>query len=311
MAGGRTRLGLRALAPALLAGATGLVSGAATAVAAPDCPGGQIQPVTLANTGDVLEYGLLSAHGQFFYSDQSKGALMEIDGFGSPPRQVAAINGPGGIVAESDGSLIVGSGDGISNGISGDAFPMASLARVDPATGNVSTFASGLGMANGVAQAADGTLYATNDFGFDIDRIDISGQVDHGWAKVFSTNGVVVSRDQRYLYVSQTFQPAAVQRITIANPSQVSTFAAAQGTDIAAGPDDMTIDAHGNLYLAANGAGQVWRVTAKGSICVLASGLQNPSSAVLGPGSLASNLYVVGFGGEIVELPGAATVPAA
>jgi gluconolactonase len=92
---------------------------------------------------------------------------MEMDGFGSPPRQVAAINGPGGIVAEPDGSLIVGSGDGITNGVAGDAFPTASLVRVDPASGNVSTFASGLGMANGVARAADGTLYATNDFGFD------------------------------------------------------------------------------------------------------------------------------------------------
>jgi sugar lactone lactonase YvrE len=306
-----TRVGLRALAATLLAGAAVLMGGTPTAVAAPNCPGGQIKPVTLANTGDVLEYGLLDAHGHFFYSDQSKGALMEIDGFGSPPRQVAAINGPGGIVAESDGSLIVGSGDGISNGVFGDAFPMASLVRVDPATGNVSTFASGLGMANGVAQAADGTLYATNDFGFDIDRIDTTGHVDHGWAKVFSTNGVVVSRDQRYVYVSQTFAPAAVQRITIADPSQVSTFAAAQGTDIAAGPDDMTMDVHGNLYLTVNGAGQVWRIAPDRSICVLASGLQNPSAAVLGPGSLASNLYVVGFGGEIVELPGAAAVPSA
>jgi gluconolactonase len=311
MAGGRTRFGLRALTATLLAVSAALASSIATAEAAPDCPGGQIKPVTLANTGDVLEYGLLDSHGRFFYSDQSKAALMEIDGFGSPPRQVAAINGPGGIVAESDGTLIVGSGDGITNGTLGDAFPMASLARVDPATGNVSTFANGLGMANGVAQAANGTLYATNDFGFDIDRIDTTGQVDHGWAKVFSTNGVAVSPDQRYLYVSQTFAPAAVQRITIADPSQVSTFAAAQGTDMAAGPDDMTIDAHGNLYLAANGAGQVWRIAANGSICVLASGLQNPSSAVLGPGSLASNLYVVGFGGEIVELPGAGAVPAA
>jgi sugar lactone lactonase YvrE len=294
-------------------------------VAAPDCPGGQIKPVTLANTGDVLEYGLLDASGRFFYSDQSKAALMEIDGFGSPPRQVAAISGPGGIVAESDGSLIVGSGDGISNGVLGDAFPMSSLVRVDPSTGKVSTFATGLGMANGIAQAAahkndqravhqpgaDGTLYATNDFGFDIDRIDTTGHVDHGWAKVFSTNGVVLSPDQRYLYVSQTFQPAAVKRITIADPSQVTTFAAAQGADTTAGLDDMTIDASGNLYVAANGAGQVWRIATNGSICVLASGLQFPSSAVLGPGRLASNLYVVGFGGEIVELPGAAAVPAA
>jgi sugar lactone lactonase YvrE len=195
--------------------------------------------------------------------------------------------------------------------------------RVDPSTGKVSTFATGLGMANGLAQAAshksdqravqqpraDGTLYATNDFGFDIDRIDTTGHVDHGWAKVFSTNGVVLSPDQRYLYVSQTFQPAAVKRITIADPSQVTTFAAAQGADTTAGLDDMTIDASGNLYVAANGAGQVWRIATDGNICVLASGLQFPSSAVLGPGSLASNLYVVGFGGEIVELPGAATVP--
>ena len=35
------------------------------------------------------------------------------------------------------------------------------------------------------------------------------------------------------------------------------------------------------------------------------------SGRVLGPGSLASNLYVVGFGGEIVELPGATALPAA
>jgi sugar lactone lactonase YvrE len=293
----------------LVAVAAIMATPAATAVAAPDCPGGQIKPVTLAQTGDVLEYGLLDSSGRFFYSDQSRPALMEFDGFGSPPRQVAAINGPGGIVAEADGSLIVGSGDGVTNGVLGDAFPMASLVRVDPASGSVSTFASGLGMANGVAQARDGTLYATNDFGFDIDRIDARGHVEHGWAKVFSTNGVVVSPDQRYLYVSQTFQPAAVRRITIANPSEVSPFAAAQGTDITAGPDDMSRDVHGNLYLAANGAGQVWRIATDGSICVLASGLQFPSSAVLGPGSLASNLYVVGFGGEIVELPGAATVP--
>src|SRR5260370_26443625 len=65
------------------------------------------------------------------------------------------------------------------------------------------------------------------------------------------------------------------------------------------------------LHLAANGAGQVWRVATDASTCVLASGPQNPSAAVLGPRSPASNLYVVGFGGEIVELPGTAALPAA
>src|SRR5438552_375814 len=190
------------------------------------------------------------------------------------------------------GDILRGEESMNTSGVLGDQFPMSSLVRVQPDTGGASTFASGLGMANGIAQAADGTLYATNDFGFDIDRVDTNGHVDHGWAKVLSTNGVVVSRDQHYLYVSQTFQPAAVQRITIANPSQVSTFAAAQGADMAAGPDDMTRDAKGNLYLAANRAGQVWRIATDGSICVLASGLPNPSAAVMGPGSVAANLYV-------------------
>src|SRR5438876_5301112 len=135
MANGRACFGLRSLWMTLIVVFAALASNTATALAAPDCPGGQIQPVTLANTGDVLEYGLLKASGRFFYSDQSKGALMEIDGFGTQPRQVASINGPGGIVSESDGSLIVGSGDGISNGLAGDAFPMSSLVRVDPDTG--------------------------------------------------------------------------------------------------------------------------------------------------------------------------------
>jgi sugar lactone lactonase YvrE len=279
-------------------------------MAAPDCPGGQIKPVSLAQTGDVLEYGLLDRSGRFLYSDQTKGAVMQIDAFGSPPREIAAVSGPGAIVEEPDGSLVVGSGDGVENGLQGDAFPTSSLVRINPATGATSTFATGLGMANGIIQAPDGTFYATNDLGSDIDRVDRNGQVTHGWAKVFSTNGVVLSPDRRFLYVDQTFQPAAVQRIKISDPSQVSQVAAAQGADMAAGPDDMTIDTAGNLYIAANGAGQIWRVNPGGQICVIASGLAFPSSVVLGPGTASSNLYVVGFGGEIVELPGGVASPA-
>jgi gluconolactonase len=271
------------------------------ASAAPSCAGGQITPQVLASTGDVLEYGIFDRKGRFFYSDQTTGMLMRVDHFGESPKALAAISAPGAMVFAAGGSIIIGSGDSFQNGLSGDLSPMSSLMRVNPETGEVQTFATGLGMANGLARGPHGAIYATNDGGFDIDRVK-GGVVLHPWASVYSTNGVVVSADGLYVYVSQTFAPAAIQRISIADPSQVVPFAVAQESDVSAGLDDMTRDAEGNLYVAANGAGQVWKVDPSGNICVLAGGLLFPSAVNFGVKGNASNLYVVGFDGKISEL---------
>ena len=274
---------------------------AAPAAAAPDCPGGRIPPLTLASTGDTLEYGIFDGQGRFFYSDQSTSMLMRIDRFGEPPKPLAPIPAPGAIVFAQDGSIIIGTGDSLQNGTTGDLNPMSGLMRVNPDTGATQTYVTGLGMANGLALAPHGTIYATNDAGFDIDRVQ-GGTVTHPWARVYSTNGVAVSPDHHYVYVSQTFAPAAIQRISIANPSQVTPFAVPQGADMSAGLDDMTIDSKGNLYVAANGAGQVWRVDTSGAICVLAGGLRFPSAVNFGVGPDSSSLYVVGFDGNISKL---------
>jgi gluconolactonase len=271
------------------------------ASAAPDCAGGRITPQVLASTGDTLEYGIFDRKGRFFYSDQSTGMLMRIDRFGESPKALAAIPAPGAMVFAAGGSIIIGSGDSFQNGLSGDLSPMSSLVRVNPETGEVQAYATGLGMANGLAQGPHDAIYATNDGGFDIDRVK-RGVVLHPWARVYSTNGVVVSPDGLYVYVSQTFAPAAIQRISIADPSQVVPFAVAQGSDISAGLDDMTRDGEGNLYVAANGAGQVWKLDTSGNICVLAGGLLFPSAVNFGVGGNAGNLYVVGFDGKISEL---------
>jgi sugar lactone lactonase YvrE len=292
---------LFALSAALLA--------APVASAAPDCPGGRITPRTLASTGDTLEYGIFDRQGRFFYSDQSTGFLMRIDRFGTAPKRLAPIPGPGAMVFASDGSIIIGTGDSVQNGSTGDQNPMSGLLRVNPDTGEVQTYVTGLGMANGIALGPDGSIYATNDFGFDVDRVQ-GGKVIHPWASVYSTNGVVVSPDDRYVYVSQTFAPAAIQRISVADPSQVTPFAVAQGGDIFAGLDDMTMDQAGNLYVAANGAGQVWKVDTSGAICVLAAGLRFPSAVNFGVGPNARNLYVVAFDGNISELANARAAPA-
>ena len=294
-------LGLLLVLAALLALSTALLD-VPLASAAPDCPGGRIVPQTLASTGDTLEFGIFDGLGRFFYSDQSTSMLMRIDHFGEPPKAVAAIPAPGAMVFAGDGSIIVGTGDSLQDGLAGDLNPMSGLIRVNPETGEAQTYVTGLGMANGIALGPHNTIYATNDAGYDVDRVR-SGRVKHPWARVYSTNGVVVSRDHRYVYVSQTFAPAAIQRISIAEPSQVTPYAVAQGGDISAGLDDMTIDGAGNLYVAANGAGQVWKVNTSGNLCVLAGGLLFPSDVNFGVGSNAPNLYVVGFDGNISELP--------
>ncbi len=67
----------------------------------------------------------------------------------------------------------------------------------------------------------------------------------------------------------------------------------------------MTIDPAGRLYVAANGAGQIWRVDPDGTVCTLARGLRFPSAVALGHGPDGfsdGNLYAVTFSGDIVAL---------
>jgi sugar lactone lactonase YvrE len=162
-------------------------------------------------------------------------------------------------------------------------------------------------MANGVAVGPDGAIYASNNFGTDVQRV-VDGQVELDWADVTSANGLVVDRAGTFLYAAQTFQPAAIMRVEIANPQNVETYVAAGPEDIAAGPDGMTRDERDRLYVAANGAGQVWRVDEQRRICALWRGLPaGPSAVAFGSGTRRfpeTSLFVVTFQGQLIELPG-------
>jgi hypothetical protein len=73
--------------------------------------------------------------------------------------------------------------------------------------------------------------------------------------------------------------------------------------------DGLAIDDSGSLYAAANGAGQVWRITRDRRITALARGLRCPSAVALGQGPAgfcAGNVYAVTFNGDVIELAGAA-----
>ncbi|MFL6111870.1 MAG: NADH-quinone oxidoreductase subunit H, partial [Catenulispora sp.] len=84
---------------------------------------------------------------------------------------LAPVAGGGGMAFDSDGMLVVGYGNTIQNGTTGDSSGPSGLYKVDPDTGKRTTYATGLSMANGVARAPDGAFYASNDAGHNIDKI--------------------------------------------------------------------------------------------------------------------------------------------
>lgn len=291
----------------LSAVAVGLAALPATAVAAPDCATVP-QPRTILSGLGRLESVISDRQGRLYFVETGNpGRLLKLSEPGAQPQVlVDGIENPRGLAFDRDGTLYLGfGGDGVISQLELNA----GLLRVDPRTGEHSVYVTGLEMANGVAVGPDGVIYASNDFGTHIHRV-VDGRVENKWAPVLSANGLVVDSAGTYLYAAQTFQPAAIARVEIAHPQNVDTYVQAGPEDIAAGPDGMTRDERDRLYVAANGAGQVWRVDEQRRICVLWRGLPfplGPSAVAFGSGTRRfpeANLYVVNFNGELIELPG-------
>lgn len=289
------------VAPALLA---------APAQAVPDCPGVAPPRIVLEGQG-VLESIIADRKGRLVYSDGTKKAFMRLDAAGVPPRVLTPdVEAPGGLALDADGALLAGYGDSIANGARGESDPQAGLLRIDPETGAKATYAAGLQMANGLARGRDGTLYASNDIGTSLDRVLPDRTVEVGWADVQSPNGLAVDSTGRFLFAAQTFRPAAIQRVDIAT-RRSTLYAQPPAEDIAAGLDGMTIDERDRLFVAANAAGEIWRVDTDRTICALARGQAQASAVNFGsaapgaPGFPATSLYFVTFGGVVGEIPGA------
>jgi gluconolactonase len=318
------RAGRRAPAAALAAvgGAIAVALGApAAALAVPDCATPLPAPKVVLGGQGTLESVIVDARGRLFYTDGTAGALMRLDRPGALPTVVlGGIDAPGGLAFDSDGRhLFLGQGDSVAGGLQGNLQPVATLLRVDVDTGAATTYATGLRMANGLVRAADGTLFASSDLGTTLDRIAPDGTLQRDWAAVFSGNGMAIDAAQTSIFVNQTFQPAAISRISLEDPRSVSPFFTAAGADVTAGLDGMAIDPSDRLVSAANLAGEVWRIGTDGRACALGRGLTTTSAVAYGHGTEGfseGRLFAVGFDGVVAEIPGgqlpagAATAPA-
>lgn len=304
------------LALATFLAVASLVAAAPAAAGLPKCTGKVTQKVIYSGQG-VLESVTVGGGGSLYVSGFTQPGVASLWSYvkGGPAQDTVTTAGPGpGGLAWNGKRLLWGYGNTQANGQGGDLDPKSGLYSVNVRTGQRKVVSSRLGMANGVARAADGTIFSTNDFGLKVDSIR-NGETTNGWASVQSGNGLVVGRNQKYLYVNQTFvTPSRIARVSIENPAKVWTFFSnPAGTNVIF--DGLARDSANNLYVAALSAGEVWKVTPDKRACVLASGLVAPSSTAISfarKGYRAGNLYVVGFGGEIVQVSGAtaARVPA-
>ncbi|KAF0970517.1 MULTISPECIES: SMP-30/gluconolactonase/LRE family protein [Gordonia] len=300
-----TRIAAGASAAAVALGLATAV-GPAPASAAPLCPGAAPARLVGVVPGAALEGLTVDAGGRLYTTDLVSGRVYRLSGPGAPAVPIARVpggSGAGALAWTPDGTLLVGYGSDPRVFV-GDALRHASIGRLDVNTRAFRPWVTGLSAANGMDVSARGNVYATNDFGNLIGRVSPGGAVNAAWGALPSANGAVLSRDDRWLYVSRTFVNPGVSRISTADPRNVQSLL---GVGTLSTPDGLTLDSRDRPVVPFNATGEIVRITSPGRYCVLATGLSTSSVLSYGRGDRgfsAGRLYRAGFDGRIYEIPG-------
>ena len=184
------------------------------------------------------------------------------------------------------------------------------LLLIDPETGVVNTIASGLGSPNFVLVTPWDTILVSDDTpGEDtIDEVTWNGDVSTWVAGVPTPNGMVLSLDQRTLYVATTFEEPGLWRVPVAQDGQPGTPDKWVSFDVGTTPDGVAIDSEGNVYVALNLAAQIARVDPDGNVTIVAEGVDTVASLAFGQGEFdpcsiyatslfGTQLWRIGIGG--------------
>ena len=277
---------------------------AAQASTVPACAGTAAPRVLLQNQGQ-LESVLVDRRGRLLFTDRVRQALLVVPRRGAAPRVLASgIADPGGIVEDRRGRILVGFGNNVQNSLAAPAVGGAGLYAVDPNTGGKTVFVRGLSMANGVARARNGTLYASSVASASLDRVRRGRDAERAWATPRSSNGLALRG--RYLFANVSLPPTEIIRIDTHDPSRIVRWAAPPAADAGAFLDGLTRGRRGRLLAAAFVAGEVWRSDGPDRLCALARGLPTPSSVAVGHGHRGfgrGSAYAATYGGTVVELP--------
>jgi sugar lactone lactonase YvrE len=162
--------------------------------------------------------------------------------------------------------------------------PHGRFLRVDPATGTVTTLATGFGAPNGIAQDRHRNLYVSDSFAGTITRVAPDGSSSAIWSSdplllpapefPFGANGLAFDRNQRFMYVANT-STRRILRIPVlpdgsAGPAQIfadgDTLNQRDGRqDALVRADAIMFDVLGNLYVCANVSNEIQVLSPDGS----------------------------------------------
>jgi len=289
-------------AAAVLAGL--LVAVPAASAVAP-CPRTAGPPAPVTSVTGWVESLAFDVQGRLLFTNTVTGQLLRLSRPGGVPKVVASgIPAGGGIVVVGPRTAYVGTGNAFANG-SDPALGGAGIKRVDLKTGKVTSYATGLAMANGVVRTAKGVFYGSDAIKPSVDRVRADGTVDRGWLTFGDANGLALGKGDRYLYANRSLNPTQIVRIDLRNPSRVTTVAATTGEDGAAFLDGLTLGAGDVPYAAVFGRGEVWSVRGH-AFCRVGAATPQATSVAFGrkgSGFDPRSLYVGSAAGQIVRLP--------
>jgi gluconolactonase len=178
-------------------------------------------------------------------------------------------------------------------------FDAAGTATVLAATGKGANF----GLANDLSIASDGSFYFT-DLNTSIFHVDIAGKLTEAYTSAQGANGVELVEEKGLVYINEGFSNQIRRYHVNADGSLGNPETFFNQT----GPDGLTLDAHGNFYVASytlgtinvfNAAGQklgMITMTAKGSYDTFPGTEANTSNCAFG-GPENKTLYISGDGG--------------
>ena len=241
-------------------------------------------------------------------------ALWEI-GLDQSTRQVAELFSNLGTAAIGDRDILVAD-FGPTNAFRDERNTDGIIWRVTP-EGEKTEISTGIGDPNFIVVLENGSYLVSDDATADIYLVG-----DDGVPKLFSTavnhpNGLALSADGSTLYVAQIFtsiRPVVADDAIWAIPLRDGKPVRDAKLVVRAGPnaavDGLAMDIEGRLYIAANGAGQLWRYDpATEEMLLLASGMFGLASLAFGEGNFdhqsiyASATNAGGRGGKIWRIP--------
>lgn len=257
------------------AGTGGTAAGCAT-----DIGVGEVQPFAMP-IPTRTEGITFDAEGRLFVSalvdDPDDDQLLEV-----------MMDGTHEVAADSESILGIASH---TTGIIAASIRTGDILRIDPVTGDSEVIANVGGEPNFVVITPWETILVSDD-GEDegvaretIREVTFNGDVSVWVEGVPTPNGMVFSLDGRTLYVAATFGiDRGLWRVPVSEDGQAGI--PEKWTDLGGlpTPDGVAIDSEGNVYVAANIAGQIAQVAPDGSFTVIAEGVETVASLAFARG---------------------------